>query len=368
MKPPDPPAAGPLVFALGAALSAMSADHLLAIFLVTTVPNEGSNVVFRYPPHPHVSPRLSRPAYGEALGHFQADGRAGGRGKVRATPVETGLSQAAGWTPGRARREEDDDAESNDDLYWKPLAAVDHELSRAREDDAGGASSRFRPSGRQAPPPDNEDAFSALRKSQAVGGAGKPGSSFIMADYERCLGYPYGDLRQFLSPKREACHRRFELSIDELTFLGHPVCPRAAGNDWSLEEDKDEDEAVLRGRGGRPAPPQDPATDVPPPSKKSSTESTTSGTASSTPPIPALSSFHLVLVIDKPDPLSFNSAPSVLYDTLYEELAFKWTAAAFAEQARTGWVARECQSLGQIREDSITRRELAACLMRRAPC
>ncbi len=75
------------------------------------------------------------------------------------------------------------------------------------------------------------------------------------------------------------------------------------------------------------------------------------------PPPPPLSQFHLVLVIDKPDPVSFNSAPSLLYDTLYEEIAFKWTAAAFAEQCRTGWVARECARLGSIIEDSINRRE-----------
>ena len=45
------------------------------------------------------------------------------------------------------------------------------------------------------------------------------------------FGFEQGVLAGILSPKPEQCHQRFELGIDDLTFIGHPVC---AGPDLSL--------------------------------------------------------------------------------------------------------------------------------------
>jgi hypothetical protein len=51
--------------------------------------------------------------------------------------------------------------------------------------------------------------------------------------------------------------------------------------------------------------------------------------------------FNLVLVIDKPDPAVNDELPNLAYDTFYREVILPWTAAAFLEQVRTGWIAQE---------------------------
>jgi hypothetical protein len=72
----------------------------------------------------------------------------------------------------------------------------------------------------------------------------------------------------------------------------------------------------------------------------------------------------LVLALDKPDPQLDFDMPGVIYELLYSEVAFKWTAAAFAEQVRCDWVGQECLKLSKIREHCIQQRESIWRLMR----
>jgi hypothetical protein len=238
---------------------------------------------------------------------------------------------------------DEDGSYEDEDVFWKPL---DYQERPKEEDRVRRREPTFR--GKDPLLPDMHGISSVQSTRTTM--QSRTNSGFYTRDYESCLGYPYGDLKFFLTAKRNACHRRFELSVDEITFLGHPVCAQKDFS-WSLSPDTDELEDDHRGRvravSGSSYGKATPASTEPASESGQVTDES----------VPLLSQFHLVLVIDKPDPVSFNCAPNVLYDTLYEEIAFKWTAAAFAEQARTGWVARECLRLGQVHEDSVNRRE-----------
>jgi hypothetical protein len=69
-------------------------------------------------------------------------------------------------------------------------------------------------------------------------------------------------------------------------------------------------------------------------------------------PFPAqLKSFHLVLVLDRPDPSSIASTDLDRYiDAYYTQFAFKLTAAMLYEQGRSNFIAQESHSLLALRD------------------
>ncbi|KAL7421353.1 Nitrogen permease regulator 3 [Cryptotrichosporon argae] len=219
-------------------------------------------------------------------------------------------------------------------------------------------------------------------------GAGDDGG-FAEDEYHHALGFSLDFLSDLLTPPRAACNRMFEVCVDELVFVGHPVTIGKDG--WALPADEDEDgdgdaDGRRRGRRGRETREGsgrererelktvlEHRREV---SGSSGSKSlgTSSGTgassgagASSTgtptrtddePPL--LTGFHLVLVFDKPDPQTADAAADGhangtvgIYDEAYYEIAFKWTAAAFALQVRDNWVGREAHQIARVRDQAI---------------
>lgn len=173
----------------------------------------------------------------------------------------------------------------------------------------------------------------------------KKHSTSLEQQYNYSMGYPLEFLSDLLSPPRAACNRKFEISVDELIFIGHPVCSGPDGK-WAYPsgDSDDEEDSRLRGRRKEAGPLRalaehpDRADETPARNgRKDEAE---------------LSMFHLVLILDKPDPKPDQPLGDCL-DIIYREVAFKWAAAAFALQVRDNWVARQVKQLMGIRERAM---------------
>lgn len=242
---------------------------------------------------------------------------------------------------------------------------------------------------------------SSLVESEATqrpGGAkkGKENGAFIEAQYNYALGYSLDFLADLLTPPRAACNRKFEVSVDELVFIGHPVSCNPDGR-WAYpaeesSDEEDEPRRVSRGRRMNDTPgPRDAslrtvaeAPESPVSSRllsdsnhslframsrnsvaASMSASGTEGSGTETPSRPngkkleddkpVLQMFHLALILDKPDPQPDSDVtPNDTYKTVYQEIAFKWTAAAFALQVRDNWIATQARQITRIREKAIS--------------
>jgi hypothetical protein len=133
-------------------------------------------------------------------------------------------------------------------------------------------------------------------------------------------------------------HQKFELVVDDLAFIGHPVAADSDGN-WSFKSER---------IGSRDTtPPPDVVRDRP--QSHSSPASMTSW----------LQTFHLILVLDLPDPSSSASGNvSKYFNILYEQIAFTLTAVLYQEQVLSNFVERECDTLVSLRESSISKGNL----------
>jgi hypothetical protein len=372
----------------------MERINLLAVILVTSTVSGGSNLVFRYPPNPRPAERLSRPVYGKKGtqdGGFSIAPRT--EKPPGATGMETGLSQEADWAYRNKAGEAYDSDDSLDDqlesALWQPLHVTGGEVEPVRQ---------RRPAPRRPGRPDSDSGPPANLNPLAAGttsqvtqtdSSASGGSTYSASDWENILGYDRDFLNSLLTPSRSGCNKRFELVIDDIAFIGHPVCADENGK-WSLPYEEDEAEKEPeRGRGreiDRPGSrnmrrfgqtPQEltPVTEGVPSDSISerSVATTYKSDDEDAPPKPlskdeskkhsGLSFFHLVLALDKPDPQLDFDMPGVIYELLYSEVAFKWTAAAFAEQVRCDWVGQECLKLSKIREHCIQQRESVWRLM-----
>ena len=67
-----------------------------------------------------------------------------------------------------------------------------------------------------------------------------------------------------------------------------------------------------------------------------------------------LQTFHLVMVLDLPDPSSSASGNIAKYfDTIYEQIVFAMTAVMYQEQVLHNFVETECDTLGALKDDYI---------------
>lgn len=172
------------------------------------------------------------------------------------------------------------------------------------------------------------------------------------AEYRHVLGFDGAFLAQYLCPQRSMCHQKFELMVDDLAFLGHPVCVDSSGG-WSFRPEKFT--PGTRGRGSResggsasPRTEDNPSMspELPIPEPPSSAKSTW------------LDTFHLVLVLDLPDPSSSASGNLTKYfSILYEQIAFTLTAVLYQEQVMYNFVEEECDKLISLKERCISRGE-----------
>ncbi|KZP31794.1 hypothetical protein FIBSPDRAFT_813452 [Athelia psychrophila] len=280
------------------------AETLLAILLVTSAA-AGSNLVFRWPPAPAPSARLARPRPDKKTGAFQLD------------------------NPGRAASFSDTDKlhppvaehslDSDEDYEWvRPNTIRDRSMSFSRPS-----------TGQQSAP--SEDA------------AYDPEEPTAAEEFDPLFGYSSEFLAGLLCPRRSLCHQKFELIVDDLAFIGHPVC---AEDDeiWRFKPEKTK-RGSSRGRGSRnrQLSQLDEADD----------QETSTGSEQRSSSSPArLQKFHLVIVLDLPDKSSSSSGDVAKYfDIIYEQIAFTVTAVLFQEQVLSNFVEKECDKLASLKDE-----------------
>jgi hypothetical protein len=166
-------------------------------------------------------------------------------------------------------------------------------------------------------------------------------------DYDDLLGYSSEFLAGLLCPHRSSCHQKFELLVDDLAFVGHPVSAEADGV-WRFKPDRVK--ASSRGRESRNRLSQPDGFASASPDKTSTPENPESVLSS------WLQTFHFVIVLDLPDPSSSASGNvSKYFDILYEQIAFTVTAVLFQEQVLSNFVEAECDVLGSLKDAYIAR-------------
>lgn len=166
-----------------------------------------------------------------------------------------------------------------------------------------------------------------------------------LEQYDHVFGYTTQFLAKTLCPKRSMYHQKFELVVDDLAFIGHPVCADSGGV-WRFKPEKLN--GGPRGRDARGLDNSEAHQDngsvspvsVEPSSSKSSW----------------LHTFHLVFVLDLPDPSSSASGNvSKYFDIIYEQIAFTATAVLFQEQVLSNFVQTQCEALSSLKESCISK-------------
>ncbi|TFY78601.1 hypothetical protein EWM64_g5411 [Hericium alpestre] len=164
-------------------------------------------------------------------------------------------------------------------------------------------------------------------------------------DYDDLLGYSADFLSSMLSPQRALCHQKFELVVDDLCFIGHPVCAEAGGT-WRF---KPEVRQNARGRGSKKRQPSGEELSI------SQEVESPDSRIPSLPPVQEsawLHTFHVVFVHDLPDTSSSASGNIEKYfDVIYEQIAFTLTAVLFQEQVLSNFVESECETLGALKDE-----------------
>ncbi|KAF8150632.1 nitrogen permease regulator of amino acid transport activity 3-domain-containing protein [Crassisporium funariophilum] len=277
------------------------AETLLALLLVTTSA-KGSSLIFRWPELPSPSPRLSRPKPEIPCSLSQLDN------PWRASHSQEVVEKAEGPPPNIG---------NDPDYCWQRPNALR---------DSRGSPSRDR-------------AYSLDKVA-------------IPNEYDHVLGYSAEFLANLLCPQRSMCHQKFELVVDDLAFIGHPVCADSDGG-WRFKPEKIK--TGSRGRetreyGNSASPHIEDITSLSP------------ETPSSEPPSASKSSwlhtFHFALVLDLPDPSSSASGNlSKYFNILYEQIAFTLAAVLYQEQVLSNFVEKECDILSSLKESCISKGE-----------
>jgi hypothetical protein len=282
---------------------------LLAVLLVTSS-SRGATLTFQYPRRPKVEKRYSRVLYhvGEEDNRLHED------------EMEDEFESEVELS------DEDDETEESDS------DASDLDVSDERSDwDAGQSRREF------------EVASSAGGTGKGTAAATDQQMKRLRA-YQQYLGYDTDILASILAPKRELCHRKFELVIDDLAFVGHPVCVDKDGH-WDVEAQqlargRDRDQKKSHGEGGYTI------------GESAFPEPASASAALDKSAKAPMTLFHFVLVLDRPDPSPH--LPSVdltsWLQMFYDNIAFKATAAFFAEELRCEYVTLESEKLGVLRD------------------
>lgn len=282
------------------------AETLLAILLVTSSAT-GSNLVYRWPPAPATSTRLARPRPDHKTGAFQLDnpGRA------------ASFSDAHKGPPTEHTLDNDEDYE-----WVRPNTFRDRSMSFSRPVPRP-------PSGRQPLSEDVPYDPDTIEESTAS------------EEFDPLFGYSSEFLAGLLCPQRSSCHQKFELIVDHLAFIGHPVCAEEDGT-WRFKPEKFK--SGPRGRGSRTR--QLSQLDEPTGREVSVSRERRSSSSRSW-----LQKFHLVIALDLPDPSSSASGNvSKYFDIIYEQIAFTVTAVLFQEQVLSNFVEAECEMLASLKE------------------
>ncbi|EEB93407.1 hypothetical protein MPER_07938 [Moniliophthora perniciosa FA553] len=107
---------------------------------------------------------------------------------------------------------------SNLVFRWPPCPEVPLKLSRAPPEGQGNildpSYKRRVSSSTNEPSPSTNDSTDSLN---------------CRKEYEEVFGYSSEFLAGILCPHASMCHQKFELVVDDLAFIGHPVCAEAGG-------------------------------------------------------------------------------------------------------------------------------------------
>ncbi|KAF5326984.1 hypothetical protein D9619_004812 [Psilocybe cf. subviscida] len=168
------------------------------------------------------------------------------------------------------------------------------------------------------------------------------GFKFSQLEMKVVLALLVGSFR-FRPSKKEIF---WQMTVDDLAFIGHPVCAegeQGGGVSWKFKPEKIQTGA--RGRDesemGISTSPRQHDTPSPsmPPFQTISTRSEW------------LQTFHLALVLDLPDPSSSASGNlSKYFNIIYEQIAFTLTAVLYQEQVLSNFVEKECDTLLALKE------------------
>jgi hypothetical protein len=145
------------------------------------------------------------------------------------------------------------------------------------------------------------------------------------------------------------CHQKFELVVDDLAFIGHPVCaePDPDGG-WRFKPEK----IKTGSRGREDGDPSNSANPASPHMEEATPTSEPSSPSKST----WLQTFHLTLVLDLPDPSSSASGNLAKYfNILYEQIAFTVTAVLYQEQVLSNFVEKECDTLMALKDNYFSK-------------
>ena len=283
------------------------AETLLAFLLVTSSA-KGPNIVFRWPPNPETTSRLARPL-----------------------PYQDGLELDNPW---RAANHNDSSTitEAIPPRNYSVTGAADYEWKSSSVIRDRSRPFSQNPSLPTSSPP-SKDYFSIDEDLEAES---------MNDDYHRLFDYSTQFLASMLCPKCSLCHQKFELIIDHLAFIGHPVYVEDDGQ-WRFKPEKAS--SGSRGRGSTNHASMD--------DLKSVREVSPSVSHSNN---PWLHMFHFVLVLDLPDPFSSASGNVAKYfDTIYKQIAFTITALLFQQQVLSNFVETECDAIGSLEAEYIAK-------------
>ncbi|KAI0635609.1 nitrogen permease regulator of amino acid transport activity 3-domain-containing protein [Trametes polyzona] len=339
-------------------------ETLLCILLVTSSA-KGSNLVYHWPPSPTTVPRLARPLPTNDFPGALADNpwRAANSPDNAVDDAPIDLSRLA--------------IEDEAEYYWqRPLFRRDRSVSFTQPS-SHPTSRRASPS---KEPKDAHDidgtrasnsgtpAHGASNGSGSGPRGGGGGGSGGADEYGTLLGYSGEFLAQILCPQSSLCHQKFELIVDDLAFVGHPVCADGDGA-WAFAAPQPPPgPARERGRGSKKGQSAFDEDRLLTPERAELAGQAARGQAS--PQAQArtddagMQTFHFVVVLDLPDPSSSASGNiSKYFDTVYEQLAFNVTAVLYQEQVLNRYVEAQSELLGTLREDFMNKGESFADFM-----
>lgn len=220
-------------------------------------------------------------------------------------------------------------SEDEDDYFWR-------RPNKRRDRSTSFSHSRSHPTSRRASPAkDPNDTFQL----------GQVQEQALMEEYSEVLGFSSEFLASLLCPQQGMCHQKFELVVDDLAFIGHPVCVDSEGK-WRFKQEKAK--SVPRGRGSKKGG-----------SPKGNDNSLTPEKASRDKQHHSeegwLQMFHVAFIIDLPDPSSYDSGNIAQYfDVLYEQIAFPVAAVLYQEQVLHNFIEAECEEISSLENEFIS--------------
>ncbi|KAI0740927.1 nitrogen permease regulator of amino acid transport activity 3-domain-containing protein [Earliella scabrosa] len=309
-------------------------ETLLCILLVTSSA-KGSNLVYHWPPSPQTIPRLARPLPTNDFPGAFADNP----WRAANSPDNPSEEVAADGSDFAL----DDPSE----YYWQRLSTRRHRsVSFSRHPPSHPTSRRASPS------KDGKAKDDASHLGLGCGGCGSsvcPTCGETGDEYDTLLGYSTEFLAQILCPQSSMCRQKFELVVDDLAFIGHPVCAGTDGG-WRFKQEKAR-AATTRGRDERNMTPE-----------RMERGERVGGEGRALPLLQTgdsgIKTFHFVVVLDLPDPSSSASGNIAKYfDTVYQQVAFNVTAVLYQEQVLNQYVEAECERLGSLKEEYANKGE-----------